>query len=66
MNPLKIVGNRDAAGSPGQSLRTVFQLQRMAAKLGQWKTPRGFVVKGKTREEATAKWEERLQRTTQK
>ena len=42
MNTIRIVGHRDAAASPEQSLRTAFQLQRIAAKLARRLPPRGL------------------------
>ena len=60
MNALKTVGTRTAAATPAESLRTALQLQRVARRLGKWTEARGFVVKGRTREEAEERWQEAI------
>ncbi len=60
MNALKIVGTRDAAATPAESLRTLHQLQQLALKTGAWKPARGFVVKGRTHEEAERLWKAKV------
>jgi hypothetical protein len=56
MNAQKTVGTREAAGTPQDSVRTVFKLRRLALKTGAWKPVRGFVVKGRTHEDAEMLW----------
>ena len=58
MNDLKTVGTRTLAASAQESLRTGMKLRRTALRLGIWRPARGFVVVGRTREEAEARWNE--------
>ena len=58
MNDLKTVGTRTLAASAQESLRTGMKLRRTALRLGKWRPARGFVVVGRTREEAEARWSE--------
>jgi hypothetical protein len=60
MADLKIVGSRDPARSPGTSLSAALQLQRVARALGKWKPARGFVVRGRTWDQAEANYQQKL------
>ncbi len=66
MNALKTVGTRTTAASPAESLCTGMKLRRIAKRLGKWKPARGFIVMGRTREEAELRWEAQLARTETK
>ena len=44
------------ASLPGEGLRTGLKLRRTARLLGKWIPERGFIVRGKTAEEAEMRW----------
>lgn len=64
MHATKIIGTRDPAATPESSLKAALGLQRIARRLGKWDPPRGFVVKGRTWEEAEAAWKEKVRACT--
>jgi hypothetical protein len=53
----KEVGSRVRLASlPSEGLRTGLKLRRTARLLGKWIPERGFIIRGRTAEEAEARW----------